>query len=295
MNLEIKNLSKTYDNGVEAMKDVNLSIGKGMFGLLGPNGAGKSTLMRTIATLQDADSGAVHFGDIDVAKDPEGLRRILGYLPQEFGVYPSVTAEEVLNHIADLKGITNKKERKEVVAALLQKINLYDVRKKKLGTYSGGMKQRFGIGQALLGDPQLIIADEPTAGLDPIERNRFYNLLSEIGENIVVILSTHIVEDVSTLCNDMAIIGDGEVLLTGSPAEIEASLDGKLWELQIEKSELKSYEEKFNVISSCFHMGKLIITVVADDLPSEKFTAKVPALEDAYFNELFNQKQGAAI
>ena len=294
MNLEIKNLSKTYDNGVEAMKDVSLSINKGMFGLLGPNGAGKSTLMRTIATLQDADTGTVHFGDINVAKEPEVLRRILGYLPQEFGVYPSVTAEEVLNHIADLKGIANKKERKAVVEALLQKINLYDVRKKKLGTYSGGMKQRFGIGQALLGDPQLIIADEPTAGLDPIERNRFYNLLSEIGENIVVILSTHIVEDVSTLCNDMAIIGDGEVLLTGSPEEIEASLDGKLWELQIEKPELTSYESEFNVISSCFHMGKLMITVVADAQPSEKFTAKVPALEDAYFNVLFNQKQGVA-
>ena len=295
MNLEIKNLSKTYDNGVEAMKDLTLSISKGMFGLLGPNGAGKSTLMRTIATLQDADAGTVHFGDIDVAKEPDALRRILGYLPQEFGVYPSVTAEEVLNHIADLKGISNKKERKAVVEALLQKINLYDVRNKKLGTYSGGMKQRFGIGQALLGTPQLIIADEPTAGLDPIERNRFYNLLSEIGENIVVILSTHIVEDVSTLCNDMAIIGDGEVLLTGSPEEIEASLDGKLWELQIEKSELTSYESEFNVISSCFHMGKLIITVVADAPPSEKFTAKVPALEDAYFNVLFNQKQGVAI
>ena len=295
MNLEIKNLSKTYDNGVEAMKDVNLSIGKGMFGLLGPNGAGKSTLMRTIATLQDADAGTVHFGDIDVAKDPDALRRTLGYLPQEFGVYPSVTAEEVLNHIADLKGIANKKERKEVVEALLEKINLYDVRKKKLGTYSGGMKQRFGIGQALLGDPQLIIADEPTAGLDPIERNRFYNLLSEIGENIVVILSTHIVEDVSTLCNDMAIIGDGEVLLTGGPEEIEDSLNGKLWELQIEKSEIKSYESEFNVISSRFHMGKLIITVVADDPPSAKFTAKVPALEDAYFNVLFNQQQGVAI
>ena len=294
MNLEIKNLSKTYDNGVEAMKDVNLSIGKGMFGLLGPNGAGKSTLMRTIATLQDADAGTVHFGDINVAKEPDALRRVLGYLPQEFGVYPSVTAEEVLNHIADLKGIANKRERKEVVEALLQKINLYDVRNKKLGTYSGGMKQRFGIGQALLGDPQLIIADEPTAGLDPIERNRFYNLLSEIGENIVVILSTHIVEDVSTLCNDMAIIGDGEVLLTGSPEEVEISLDGKLWELQIEKSELKSYEEKFNVISSRFHMGQLIITVVADDPPSDKFTAKVPALEDAYFNVLFNQQQGVA-
>ena len=295
MNLEIKNLSKTYDNGVEAMKDVNLSIGKGMFGLLGPNGAGKSTLMRTVATLQDADAGTVHFGDIDVAKAPDALRRILGYLPQEFGVYPSVTAEEVLNHIADLKGISNKKERKEVVEALLQKINLYDARKKKLGTYSGGMKQRFGIGQALLGDPQLIIADEPTAGLDPIERNRFYNLLSEIGENIVVILSTHIVEDVSTLCNDMAIIGDGEVLLTGSPEEIETSLDGKLWEQQIEKSELTSYELEFNVISSRFDMGKLIITVVADEQPNEKFTAKVPALEDAYFNVLFNQKQGVAI
>lgn len=290
MNLEIKNLSKTYDNGVEAMKDVNLSIGKGMFGLLGPNGAGKSTLMRTIATLQDADVGTVHFGDIDVAKEPDALRRILGYLPQEFGVYPSVTAEEVLNHIADLKGITNKKERKEVVEALLQKINLYDARKKKLGTYSGGMKQRFGIGQALLGDPQLIIADEPTAGLDPIERNRFYNLLSEIGENIVVILSTHIVEDVSTLCNDMAIIGDGEVLLTGSPEEIETSLDGKLWEQQIEKSELTSYESEFHVISTRFDMGKLIITVVADEQPNEKFTAKAPTLEDAYFNVLFNQK-----
>ena len=295
MNLEIKNLSKTYPNGVEALKNLNLSIGKGMFGLLGPNGAGKSTLMRTVATLQDADSGTAHFGDIDIAKNPDALRRILGYLPQEFGVYPSVTAEEVLNHIADLKGIANKKERKEVVEALLQKVNLYDVRKKKLGTYSGGMKQRFGIGQALLGEPQLIIADEPTAGLDPIERNRFYNLLSEIGENIVVILSTHIVEDVSTLCNDMAIIGDGEVLLTGSPEEIETSLDGKLWEQQIEKSELISYESEFNVISSRFHMGKLIITVVADALPSEKFTAKAPALEDAYFNVLFNQKQGVAI
>lgn len=295
MNLEIKNLSKTYPNGVQAMKDVNLTIGKGMFGLLGPNGAGKSTLMRTIATLQDADSGTVRFGDIDVAKDPDALRKILGYLPQEFGVYPSVTAEEVLNHIADLKGISDKNERKDAVEALLQKVNLYDVRKKRLSSYSGGMKQRFGIAQALLGNPQLIIADEPTAGLDPIERNRFYNLLAEIGENIVVILSTHIVEDVSTLCKDMAVIGDGEVLMTGSPEQIEASLDGKLWELQIEKSELKSYEQEFDVISSRFHLGKLIITVVADDLPSEKFSPKPPTLEDAYFNVLFNQKQGVTI
>lgn len=295
MNLEIKNLSKTYPNGVQAMKDVNLTISKGMFGLLGPNGAGKSTLMRTIATLQDADSGTVHFGDINVAKNPDALRRVLGYLPQEFGVYPSVTAEEVLNHIADLKGIADKNERKDVVEALLQKINLYDVRKKRLSSYSGGMKQRFGIGQALLGEPQLIIADEPTAGLDPIERNRFYNLLAEIGENTVVILSTHIVEDVSTLCNDMAIIGDGEVLLTGRPEEIQTSLAGKLWELQIEKSELKSYEKGFDVISSRFHLGKLIITVVADDLPSEKFSPKSPTLEDVYFNVLFNQRQGVTI
>lgn len=295
MNLKIKNLSKTYPNGVQAMNDVNLTVGRGMFGLLGPNGAGKSTLMRTIATLQDADSGTVHFGDIDVEKNPDALRRVLGYLPQEFGVYPSVTAEEVLNHIADLKGIVDKNERKDIVEALLQKINLYDVRKKRLGSYSGGMKQRFGIGQALLGDPQLIIADEPTAGLDPIERNRFYNLLAEIGENIVVILSTHIVEDVSTLCNDMAIIGDGEVLLTGRPEEIQDSLEGKLWELQIDQSELTSYETKFNVISSRFHLGKLIVTVVADDLPSQKFSPKPPTLEDAYFNVLFNQQQGVTI
>ncbi|MDE2729755.1 MAG: ABC transporter ATP-binding protein [Gemmatimonadota bacterium] len=292
--LEITGLSKTYPNGVQAMKGVNLTIGKGMFGLLGPNGAGKSTLMRTIATLQDADTGTVRFGDIDVAKNPDALRRILGYLPQEFGVYPTVTAEEALNHIADLKGIVNKKERKDVVEALLHKINLYDVRKKRLGSYSGGMKQRFGIGQALLGDPQLVIADEPTAGLDPIERNRFYNLLSEIGENTVVILSTHIVEDVSTLCSDMAIIGDGEVLLTGSPEEIQASLDGKLWELQIEKPEFDAYASAFNVISSRFHLGRLLISVVADDRPGEQFSLKPPTLEDAYFNVLFDQKQGIA-
>ena len=292
--LEITDLSKTYPNGVQAMKGVNLSIGKGMFGLLGPNGAGKSTLMRTIATLQDADSGTVRFDGIDVAKNPDALRRILGYLPQEFGVYPTVTAEEALNHIADLKGIVNRKERKDVVEALLHKINLYDVRKKRLGSYSGGMKQRFGIGQALLGDPQLVIADEPTAGLDPIERNRFYNLLSEIGENTVVILSTHIVEDVSTLCSDMAIIGDGEVLLTGSPEEIQASLDGKLWELQIEKPELDAYASAFNVISSRFHLGRLLISVVGDDRPGEQFSPKPPTLEDAYFNVLYDQKQGVA-
>jgi ABC-type multidrug transport system ATPase subunit len=287
MKLEIKNLSKTYANGVKALQDVSLSIGKGMFGLLGQNGAGKSTLMRTIATLQEADTGSVQFNDIDVAKNPHQLRQTLGYLPQEFGVYPAVTAEELLLHIADMKGITAPKERKEQVGNLLQKVNLYEVRNKKLESYSGGMKQRFGIAQALLGDPTLIIVDEPTAGLDPTERNRFYNLLAEIGENVVVILSTHIVEDVSTLCNDMAIIGNGKVLLTGKPDQVESSLNGRLWELQIEKQQLAEYESTFDVISSRFHLGKMLITVVADDVPSSKFWAKIPSLEDAYFYRLY--------
>lgn len=290
MKLEIKNLSKTYPNGVQALKAVNLSIKKGMFGLLGQNGAGKSTLMKTIATLQDADNGSIHFNDIDVVKQPDELRQVLGYLPQEFGVYPSATATELLTHIADMKGITDPAERKAQVEALLKRVNLWEVRNKKLGGYSGGMKQRFGIAQALLGDPQLIIVDEPTAGLDPMERNRFYNLLAEIGENTVVILSTHIVEDVSTLCNQMAIIGEGEVLLTGSPDEIEKGLEGKVWEKQIEKEELSIFEDQFNVISNRFHLGKLLITVVADELPDGSFWAKSPSLEDAYFHELSKHK-----
>ncbi|MEM0991747.1 MAG: ABC transporter ATP-binding protein [Bacteroidota bacterium] len=293
MQLTIKNLSKTYPNGVQALKNVSLTIGKGMFGLLGQNGAGKSTLMRTIATLQDADSGSIHFNDVDVEKQPQELRKILGYLPQEFGVYPNVTAEELLLHIADMKGIVNKAERKEVVAGLLEKVNLYDVRKKKLSGYSGGMKQRFGIAQALLGNPQLIIVDEPTAGLDPMERNRFYNLLAELGENKIVILSTHIVEDVSTLCNDMAIIGKGEVLLTGKPDEVEQALNGKLWELQIDRSELPQFQDNYKVISSRFHLGKLMITVVADDQPNSNFWRKAPTLEDAYFNLVTYPKQVA--
>lgn len=290
MKLEIKNLSKTYSNGVKALQDVSLSIGKGMFGLLGQNGAGKSTLMRTIATLQDADGGSITFNGIDVLKQPEELRRVLGYLPQEFGVYPNVSAEELLQHIADMKGIVNKNQRKEIVAELLNRVNLYEVRKKHLDGYSGGMKQRFGIAQALMGDPQLIIVDEPTAGLDPMERNRFYNLLSEIGENTVVILSTHIVEDVSTLCNEMAIIGNGKVLMKGKPNEIEEALQGRIFELPIEKSELNEYEQKYKVISQRFYMGKMMITVVADDLPSGAFSGKAPTLEDAYFNLLFDQK-----
>ncbi|MEL7062593.1 MAG: ABC transporter ATP-binding protein, partial [Bacteroidota bacterium] len=282
MELIIQNLSKTYPNGVQALKNVSLTIGKGMFGLLGQNGAGKSTLMRTIATLQDPDSGSITFNGIDIAKQPQALRKVLGYLPQEFGVYPNVTAEELLLHIADMKGIVRKSERKEIVASLLDRVNLYDVRKKKLNGYSGGMKQRFGIAQALLGDPQLIIVDEPTAGLDPMERNRFYNLLAALGENKVVILSTHIVEDVSTLCHDMAIMGRGEVLLTGKPHEVERSLEGQLWEAQIHPEELPTFEKEFQLISSRYHLGKLMITVVASDLPHEIFWHKAPSLEDAY-------------
>ncbi|WP_343307467.1 ABC transporter ATP-binding protein [Chitinophaga niabensis] len=292
MTLKIDNLSKKYSNGVQALSHVTLTIGKGMFGLLGQNGAGKSTLMRTIATLQDADSGTVTFGEIDVLKEPTRLREVLGYLPQEFGVYPSLTSEELLSQIADLKGIASRAERKETVDYLLQKVNLYEVRKKKIGTYSGGMKQRFGIAQALLGNPELIIVDEPTAGLDPLERNRFYNLLSEIGENTVVILSTHIVEDVSTLCNDMAIIGGGKVLLTGKPSEIEQSFGGKLWEAQIDRNELPHYREQFDIISTRFHLGKMLVTVVSNEIPNGKFLKKSPTLEDAYFNQIF-QSQSA--
>jgi ABC-type multidrug transport system ATPase subunit len=295
MILEIKDLSKTYGNGVQALKNVNLEIGKGMFGLLGQNGAGKSTLMRTIATLQDADSGSIVFKGIDVIKQPNELRKELGYLPQEFGVYPTVNAEELLMHIADMKGIVSKNERKELVGELLNRTNLYNVRKQRLNTYSGGMRQRFGIAQALIGDPSLIIVDEPTAGLDPMERNRFYNLLSEIGENTVVILSTHIVEDVSTLCNQMAIIGEGEVLITGNPAEIEKHLQGKIFEKEVEKQEVEDFKKEFQVISQNFHLGKMHITVFSDNPPGDGFLVKETSLEDTYFNLLFNQKKADVV
>ena len=291
MKLEIKNLSKTYPSGVKAMQDVSLTIGKGMFGLLGENGAGKSTLMRTIATLQDADTGSVTFDGIDVSRDPVALRKVLGYLPQEFGVYPSLTAEEFLLHIADLKGIAKASERRMQVDALLKKVNLWEDRRKKLGGYSGGMKQRFGIAQALLGEPRLIIVDEPTAGLDPRERNRFYNLLSEIGENTVVILSTHIVEDVSTLCSDMAIMGNGRVLLEGSPARVEQSLKDRLWMKEIAKPELERYSKEFKVIASHFHLGKLQVTIDAEASPGDGFQAKTPSLEDVYFQILSRNEQ----
>ena len=256
MNLSIKNISKTYSNGVQALKNVSLEINNGMFGLLGPNGAGKSTLMRTIAALQDADNGSIMIGDINAAQDKQKLREILGYLPQEFGVYPKISCYDLLDHMAVMKGMVDSKIRKEIVESLLHQTNLWDAKDRNLGTYSGGMKQRFGIAQALIGDPKLIIVDEPTAGLDPMERNRFHNLLSEIGENVIVILSTHIVDDVRDLCNDMAIILDGEVKMVGEPIELIKSLNGKVWKGLVDKNEVIKIEEQNQVISSRLIWGK---------------------------------------
>ncbi|MCP4149287.1 MAG: ABC transporter ATP-binding protein [bacterium] len=293
MELKIENVSKTYSNGVQALKGVTLNITTGMFGLLGPNGAGKSTLMRTIATLQEADSGTVFLDETDVLKDKAAIRQILGYLPQEFGVYPEVTAEDLLNHIAILKGVSNKKDRKETVAALLEQTNLYKVRKKKLGSYSGGMRQRFGIAQALMGNPTLIIVDEPTAGLDPEERKRFHNLLSEIGENVIVILSTHIVDDVAELCSKMAIIDEGNVLITGDPVQSIADMKGKIWKKVIEKSALPEYEanESFNIISTHLFAGKLIIHTFNESQPDSSFSEVEPTLEDVYFSIIKSARQ----
>jgi ABC-2 type transport system ATP-binding protein len=292
MELKIANLSKTYPNGVQALKNVDLTIPTGMFGLLGPNGAGKSTLMRTIATLQEADHGNITLNGLDVLKQKTDVRKQLGYLPQEFGVYPKISAEMMLDHFAELKGVINKSERKELVKALLEQTNLYHVRKKNLSGYSGGMKQRFGIAQALIGNPKLIIVDEPTAGLDPAERNRFHNLLSEIGENIIVILSTHIVDDVSDLCKNMAIINEGELLLQGEPAEVIKNVEGKIWEKVIEKSELKEHQEKFNIISSRLYTGKIIIHALSDTNP-DSFELVTPSLEDVYFSTIKKVKQTA--
>ena len=241
MELVIEHLSKTYPNGVRALDDITMTIPKGMYGLLGPNGAGKSTLMRTIATLQEADTGSIQLGDLDVLNNKHQVRKLLGYLPQEFGVYPKTSARDMLDHIAVLKGITSRGERKEIVDAMLHRVNLYQHRRKKISGFSGGMKQRFGIAQALLGDPQLLIVDEPTAGLDPSERNRFYNLLAEIGENVIVILSTHIVQDVKELCTQMAIIHEGQLRYAGAPDDAEAELDEKVWQKSIAKAELDDY------------------------------------------------------
>jgi ABC-type multidrug transport system ATPase subunit len=286
MQLLIKDLVKEYSNGVKALNHVNLSIDKGMFGLLGPNGAGKSTLMRTIATLQDPDSGSIHLGDIDVLKDKLSLRKVLGYLPQEFGFYPKITAEDLLDHFAILKGVTERKVRKNHISSLLQQVNLYEVRKRYVSEYSGGMRQRFGIAQALLGDPRLIIVDEPTAGLDPLERNRFHNILSEIGEQIIVILSTHIVDDVRTLCKRMVIMNNGSILLEGTPAETTSLLQGKIWIKAVDKNVVGAYKTKLKVISQHVAEGKIMLHVFSDDKPEDGFEIADVTLEDVYFSTI---------
>jgi ABC-2 type transport system ATP-binding protein len=288
--LTISGLSKTYPNGVKALKNVSLSIGKNMFGLLGPNGAGKSTLMRTVATLQDPDSGSVSLDDIDVLKQKNEVRKVLGYLPQEFGVYPKMSATDMLHHLAVMKGITSSKERKEMIDELLQQTNLWDVRKKALSTFSGGMKQRFGIAQALLGNPRLIIVDEPTAGLDPAERNRFLNLLSSIGREVTVIPSTHIVDDVRELCPHMAIIANGELLLAGAPAESLAALEGKIWSKVVSSDdELRALESQMSIISTHLVGGQHEIRVYSDSSPGDGFRAVDSGLEDVYFLNLSKQ------
>jgi len=283
MKLTVENISKTYPNGVEALKNVSLEITNGIFGLLGPNGAGKSTLMRTIAALQEADDGSIMLGDIDVAKDKQALREMLGYLPQEFGVYPKVSAIDLLDHMAIMKGIADAQTRKEQVESLLYQVNLWESKEQKLGTFSGGMKQRFGIAQALLGDPKLIIVDEPTAGLDPMQRNRFHNLLSEIGENVIVILSTHIVDDVSDLCNDMAIILNGELKLSGKPLELIKKIEGKVWQGLIEKDVAETLEDDERLISKRLYMGKVKVRLLSDGEPMKGFKLNEPEIEDLYF------------
>ena len=292
--LKIRQLSKTYDNGVRALSAVELDIPRGMFGLLGPNGAGKSTLMRTISTLQEADSGSIHFDQLDVLREKDTVRRILGYLPQEFGVYPKVSAEAMLDHFAVLKGLTGR-QRTDAVKSLLEMTNLWKVRKQKLGTFSGGMRQRFGIAQALLGDPEIVIVDEPTAGLDPEERGRFLDLLSEIGENVVVILSTHIVEDVRDLCQQMAVISSGQVRATGEPRALIGELEGRIWRRLIDKQDLPLYQERMHVISNRLFTGKREIRVLADEAPEAGFDAVAPNLEDVYFKTLRAADEPAAM
>lgn len=288
--LSIQNLNKTYPNGTMALNNVNLKIHKGMFGLLGPNGAGKSTLMRTISTLQVADTGTIEFDGIDVFRQPEELRKVLGYLPQDFGVYPKVSAEMMLDHIAKIKGINNSSDRKTYVADLLNKVNLYQFRKRNLGDYSGGMRQRFGIAQALIGNPKLIIVDEPTAGLDPLERNRFHNLLSELGEDAVVILSTHIVDDVVNLCTNMAVFNNGEVVVQGHPVELSNSLNDKIFRKRIEKNEIEQYQAQYNVLSTYLRSGNMNVNVFSDVHPGNGFEPVNNTLEDFYFYSI-NQPQ----
>lgn len=286
MHIQIQSLSKTYPNGVKALDNVSLAIPCGMYGLLGPNGAGKSTLMRTLATLQDPDSGSAMLGGIDMLRQKDEVRRRLGYLPQDFGVYPRISAHDMLDHIALLKGLANSGDRKDRVAAMLQRCNLYDVRKKPLTGFSGGMRQRFGIAQALIGDPQLLIVDEPTAGLDPGERNRFYNLLAEVGEQVVVILSTHIVEDVTDLCTKMAIIHEGRVLFEGTPDEAIAGLRGRVWQRSIAKQDLPECEQRCRVISNRLIGGRPLVHILADDPPGEGFSPGAADLEDVFFTRI---------
>jgi ABC-type multidrug transport system ATPase subunit len=291
--LELVNVSHVYPNGTRALESVSLSIPKGMYGLLGPNGAGKSTLMRTIATLQAPSEGAIRFGDIDVIAEPERLRRTLGYLPQDFGVYPRVSAEKMLDHLAVLKGIASAADRKLTVESLLAQVNLWDVRKKALAGFSGGMRQRFGIAQALIGNPSLIIVDEPTAGLDPEERNRFLNLLAEIGENVVVILSTHIVEDVADLCPLMAVIADGRIRLEGAPAELIRASRGRMWRKAIERTNIATYRDRCEVISTRLLAGRTIIHILAESDPGDGFEPIDGSLEDVYFATLAQLRRAA--
>ncbi len=286
MDLRIENLTKTYPNGVRALDGVSLTIPQGMYGLLGPNGAGKSTLMRILATLQTPDDGAVSLGGMDLLREKQDVRRQLGYLPQDFGVYPRISAQEMLDHLALLKGVTNRGERASLVEALLVRTNLYDSRKKALTTFSGGMRQRFGIAQALIGNPRLLIVDEPTAGLDPGERNRFYSLLAEVGENVIVILSTHIVQDVMELCTNMAIIHSGKVLFAGSPEEAVRSLEGRIWQKSIPKSEMKEYESRYRLVSSKLIAGRPLIHVYSEEPPGGWFEQIDAGLEDVFFTRI---------
>ena len=291
--LELNDVSHVYANGTRALDHVTLSIPRGMYGLLGPNGAGKSTLMRTVATLQTPTEGSIRFGDLDVIAEPEKLRRTLGYLPQDFGVYPRVSALDMLDHLAVLKGIALAGERKATVEALLHQVNLWDVRKKALAGFSGGMRQRFGIAQALIGNPELIIVDEPTAGLDPEERNRFLNLLAEIGENVVVILSTHIVEDVSDLCPLMAVLAGGRIQLEGAPLELIERTRGRIWMKAIDRAELDSVREKHQLISTRLFAGRTLVHILSDTDPGGGFSAVAGDLEDVYFSTLALSRRAA--
>jgi ABC-type multidrug transport system ATPase subunit len=291
--LAIKDLVHVYPGGTRALDNVSIDIPRGMFGLLGPNGAGKSTLMRSIATLQTPTSGSIKFGAIDVIANPESLRRVLGYLPQDFGVYPRVSAYDMLDHLAILKGISARGARRETVEGLLNQVNLWPVRKKALAGFSGGMRQRFGIAQALIGQPEIVIVDEPTAGLDPEERNRFLNLLAEIGENVVVILSTHIVEDVSDLCPRMAIMAGGRIIGQGAPADLVRGLEGRVWTKTISKDQLEAYRAQYDIISTRLFAGRTVIHVLANGRPDESFSAVPSGLEDVYFSSISDARKAA--